>query len=151
MNYMFAPFRKYADFSGRARRMEFWMYMLFQSIITLVLMALLFGSLPWAEMLAASEAQQAGLAYAGPQPVPGAMFWLMIAIYMIWALATLLPTLAVSVRRLHDQDKSGWLYLLNFVPIGNIVLLVFYFMEGTRGPNQYGPDPKGLTGSDTFQ
>jgi uncharacterized membrane protein YhaH (DUF805 family) len=150
MNWMFAPFRKYADFSGRARRMEFWMYMLLQTIVVGLLMLLLFGSLPWAEIVAASEAQNAGMAYTGPQPQLGAMFYLSTTLYVLWVLATFLPTLAVTVRRLHDLDKSGWFYLLNFVPFGGIVLIVFYFMEGTSGPNQYGPDPKGGIDASAF-
>jgi uncharacterized membrane protein YhaH (DUF805 family) len=150
MEWMFMPLRKYADFSGRARRKEFWMFFLLNFIVSMLLFVLLFASLPWSEMMAASQAQQAGMPYGGPQPEPGAMFFFVFAIYMLWVLVTLLPTLAVSVRRLHDQDKSGWFYLLNFVPFGGIVLIVFYFMEGTRGPNQYGPDPKGHVGADTF-
>lgn len=58
-------------------------------------------------------------------------------------LALIIPGIAVAVRRLHDQDKPGWWLLLVFVPIiGAIVLLVFMFLEGTKGDNQYGPDPK---------
>jgi uncharacterized membrane protein YhaH (DUF805 family) len=59
------------------------------------------------------------------------------------ALALFIPGLAVGVRRMHDQDKSGWWLLIAFIPIiGWIVLLVFYLTDGTRGTNQYGPDPK---------
>jgi uncharacterized membrane protein YhaH (DUF805 family) len=64
----------------------------------------------------------------------------------IFALAILIPSLAVQVRRLHDTDRSGWWILLGVVPIinyiGAIVLLVFYCLEGTRGPNRFGEDPK---------
>jgi uncharacterized membrane protein YhaH (DUF805 family) len=63
----------------------------------------------------------------------------------IYALAVLLPGLAVTIRRLHDTDKSGWWYLIVLVPlVGAIVLLVFTATEGTRGPNKYGADPKNL-------
>ncbi|MDZ3831226.1 MAG: DUF805 domain-containing protein [Sphingopyxis sp.] len=62
----------------------------------------------------------------------------------IFALATIIPSIAVAVRRLHDQDKSGWFYLLSFIPyVGGIILLVFMCIDGTRGPNRFGPDPKG--------
>jgi uncharacterized membrane protein YhaH (DUF805 family) len=63
----------------------------------------------------------------------------------LYSLAVLLPTIAVTVRRLHDTDRTGWWILLGFIPvIGGIVLLVFYVLEGTRGPNRYGPDPKSI-------
>ena len=64
----------------------------------------------------------------------------------LYTLAVLLPSIAVTVRRLHDTDRTGWWILLGFIPIiGGIVLLVFYVLEGTRGPNRYGPDPKATT------
>lgn len=69
--------------------------------------------------------------------------WIAFGLLMVWALITFIPTLAVSIRRLHDQDKSGWFYLINFVPfVGGIIMIVFYLLEGTRGPNRFGPDPK---------
>jgi uncharacterized membrane protein YhaH (DUF805 family) len=143
MHWMFMPFRRYADFSGRSRRMEFWMYTLFHSIITTVFVILFIASFPWAEMIAQSQAEQTGMIYTGPPATPGAGIYIFGLLWILWALATLIPTIAVSVRRLHDQDKSGWLYLISFIPFGSIVLLIFYFLDGTRGPNQYGPDPKG--------
>ncbi len=104
MEYMLMPLKRYADFSGRSRRMEYWMFVLF---VTLVFIG--------------------GIAFLG-----------------IFYLAILVPMLAVQVRRFHDQDKSGWMVLLNFIPyVGGLVVFVFMCMEGTRGPNQYGPDPKG--------
>lgn len=61
--------------------------------------------------------------------------------YPIWLLATLLPNLALQIRRLHDLDKSGWFWLLNFIPlIGAIILLVWYCTKGTEGANRFGPD-----------
>jgi uncharacterized membrane protein YhaH (DUF805 family) len=64
-------------------------------------------------------------------------------LYVLYALAVLIPGLAVGVRRLHDIDKSGWWMLIAFIPlIGGIVLLVFAVMEGTSGSNRFGPDPK---------
>lgn len=61
---------------------------------------------------------------------------------LLVALGTIVPSIACLVRRLHDQDKSGWFALLGLIPLVNIVLLVFMFLEGTKGDNQYGPDPK---------
>jgi uncharacterized membrane protein YhaH (DUF805 family) len=107
--------RQYADFEGRARRTEYWMYTLFTVIIAIVLTVLdlaLFGQ---------------------PTGVLG----------LIYSLATLLPSLGVIVRRLHDTGRSGWWFLISFIPlVGAIVLLVFLATEGTRGPNAYGADPK---------
>ena len=71
-------------------------------------------------------------------------FWIIIfALIGLYSLFVLIPSIAVQVRRFHDQDKSGWFVLINFVPyIGGIIVLVFMLLEGTRGPNKYGPDPK---------
>lgn len=66
-----------------------------------------------------------------------------LGFYLLFSLAILLPSLAVVVRRLHDGDRTGWWVLIGFVPlIGALVLLVFMVQDGTRGDNQYGPDPK---------
>jgi uncharacterized membrane protein YhaH (DUF805 family) len=68
---------------------------------------------------------------------------LAILLYSIVIFGTLLPHLAVSVRRLHDVNRTGWWYLLGFVPLlGAIVLLVWFCTDGTRGPNRFGADPK---------
>lgn len=62
-----------------------------------------------------------------------------------------IPGLAVQVRRFHDQDKSGWFILLGFIPyIGGLILFVFMCLEGTRGPNRFGPDPKDPYSEDVF-
>ncbi len=120
MEWMLMAWHKYADFSGRARRKEYWMFQLGVVIayIAIVVLTMLLGAI--------SET----LAYLGG------------ALYMLLALGAIVPSIAVGVRRLQDQDKSGWLMLLALVPIANIVLLVFMCLEGTAGPNQYGPDPK---------
>jgi uncharacterized membrane protein YhaH (DUF805 family) len=69
----------------------------------------------------------------------------------LYTLAVLLPSIAVTVRRLHDTDRSGWWILLGFIPIiGGIILLVFYVLEGTRGPNRFGPDPKAIEQTPAF-
>ncbi len=62
-------------------------------------------------------------------------------IFLLLALALVLSSLAVTCRRLHDTGKSGWFQLLNLVPLGGIVVLILCAMSGSRGPNQYGPDP----------
>ncbi|MEU5718355.1 DUF805 domain-containing protein [Streptomyces sp. NPDC020403] len=112
MNWYLAVLKNYAGFSGRARRKEYWMFVLFNFLVALVLLAI--G--------AAIDTQ-----------IP----------YMIYLAAVLIPTLAVVFRRLHDTGRSGWWFLITFVPlVGGIILLVFMCLEGVRGPNEYGADPK---------
>lgn len=110
----------YANFEGRARRKEFWMFYLFYAIFGVVI-GFLIGLL------------------AGILDSPALIF--LVVVYFI---AMLIPLLAASVRRLHDTGKSGWMVLIYFIPlIGWIWLLVLLVTEGDRGENQYGPDPKG--------
>jgi uncharacterized membrane protein YhaH (DUF805 family) len=68
---------------------------------------------------------------------------LMIALFGLYALAIFIPSLAVQVRRFHDQDKSGWFVLLGFIPyVGGLIVLVFMCLDGTKGKNRFGEDPK---------
>lgn len=106
--------KHYVDFNGRARRKEFWMFYLFTTIISIIL--------GW---------------------VDGLIFGQQILSYL-FGILILLPFISLWVRRLHDTNKSGWWLLLVFTGIGTIVLLVFAILEGEKGPNQYGPDPKGV-------
>ena len=113
MNWYVEVLKKYAVFSGRARRKEYWMFFLFNIIIAFVL--------GFIEGLAGSS----GL------------------IGIFYSLAVLIPGIAVSVRRLHDTDRSGWWLLIGLVPIvGAIVLLVFMVFDSQSGQNQYGEYPK---------
>jgi uncharacterized membrane protein YhaH (DUF805 family) len=110
---------KYADFSGRARRKEYWMFALFNMMFAIGAMIIdnIFGM------------TISGLAY-GP-------------VYIIYAIALFLPSFAVFVRRLHDVGKSGWMILIALIPIiGAIWLLVLMVSDGKVGVNKYGPDPK---------
>jgi uncharacterized membrane protein YhaH (DUF805 family) len=103
----------YADFTGRARRAEFWWYALANFLVSIVLNILIAIS---------------------------SIFWV---VYVIYALGVLIPGLAVAVRRLHDTDKSGWWILIGLIPIvGVIVLIVFWATDGALGPNKYGPSQK---------
>jgi uncharacterized membrane protein YhaH (DUF805 family) len=71
------------------------------------------------------------------------MFIIGVVLLVIFYLAVLIPSIAVAVRRLHDQDKSGAYYFVNFIPyVGGLIFLILMVIEGTPGPNQYGPDPK---------
>jgi uncharacterized membrane protein YhaH (DUF805 family) len=130
MNWYMEVLRKYADFSGRARRTEYWMFTLFNFLVYIVLMVLL----------------AAAVFLTGQSSGNGGAIFLIVVPLWLYALATLIPGLAVSVRRLHDTGRSGWWMLLAFVPFGGIVILVFHCMDSQPGPNLYGPNPKGIQG-----
>jgi len=69
----------------------------------------------------------------------------------LFLLAAFIPTIAVQVRRFHDQDKSGWMVLLTFIPyLGGLIVMIFMCLEGTRGPNRFGPDPRDPYNADVF-
>ena len=109
--------KNYAGFSGRARRKEYWMFALCHWVILFVLGVL--AGVTGMDML--------------------------FAVPVLYALATLSPAFAVSIRRLHDTGRSGWWVLIGLVPIvGPIVLLVFTVQDSQPGPNEYGPNPKQL-------
>jgi uncharacterized membrane protein YhaH (DUF805 family) len=109
-------FRNYVNFSGRAARSEFWFWVLFS-----ILLSIAAGIIDFA-MFGIRD---------GVSPISSLV-----------SLALLLPGLAVSVRRLHDTDRSGWWVLLFLIPlIGAIVLLIWYCSRGTPGGNRFGPDP----------
>ena len=134
MELMFQPFRKYADFSGRASRAEYWLFILFVVVVSIILRFINFGT--------------------GLVPIPfidldilSLIFWLIIFI----------PNLAVSVRRLHDRNLSGWLVLIglvsavvgNLIPLigwmialaGSLVMVVLFLLPGTAGKNRFGNKP----------
>jgi uncharacterized membrane protein YhaH (DUF805 family) len=176
MEWMLMPLRRYADFSGRSRRTEYWMWVLFQFLIGLAFTVLI--------MMLGGAALMTG-DIAGLMAVGGVVVILYV-LYLLVALAFFIPNLAVTVRRLHDTDRSGWWMMLFWGPyllviassmlvgadaasggdgaaggalalvsmlalvVGSIVLLVFMFLEGTRGPNQYGADPKGQDTGQVF-
>lgn len=118
MQWYLKAFRQYADFSGRARRTEYWMFVLF-FLIFYAAGGILDGLL--------------GTVQATGVPV----------LAMLVGLAHVVPALAVAWRRLHDTDRSGGWYFISVVPlIGSIVLLVFLATEGNRWANRFGPDPK---------
>ncbi len=135
MDLMFEPLRKYATFSGRARRKEYWLYTLFISIVTGVLIGLAGPTGEWGNP--AADPETLGFGNETVAMVLG-----------VFLLAVLLPSLAVTIRRLHDSNRSGWWLLISFVPlVGSFVLFIFYLLDGTAGDNRFGPDPKGRKGS----
>lgn len=122
-NYKHVLVDNYTNFSGRASRSEFWYYNLINIGITFVLMV------PFYAMIFSNSADSS-------------LFYVLFGIYIIYALATVLPNLAVSVRRLHDAGYSGWFYLLALIPyIGGIILLVFMVLPSQQGWNKWGPNP----------
>jgi len=149
MEWATLPLKRYAEFTGRSRRKEYWMYVLL--LIALMVVATLIERV---------------LGLTGMVGPYGPLSALIL-------LGTFVPSLAVGVRRLHDTNRSGWLILVAYAPailslllpvlgivsvglimilsvlslIGLIVLLVFMVLEGTKGPNQYGPDPKAAEGA----
>lgn len=132
--------KKYATFDGRATRSEYWWYSLFCIIVAAVclyaglVLGLLFTGA--AALLDADETSE--LVYAGF----GIGFLTGYVLLLIFGLATLIPSIAVSVRHLHDSGHCGWWYLICFVPyVGSIVLLIFMLLAGQPGENKYGPAP----------
>jgi uncharacterized membrane protein YhaH (DUF805 family) len=170
MEWMLMPLKRYAEFSGRSRRMEFWMWQLFKFLVVMAFYLLFFA--------VAGSALMSGDVNQLVQV--GGLAMILVALMGIFGLAVIIPDIAVSIRRLHDTDRTGWWLLAPIIPyllfwffavgavmsdpkdpaaglstVGPmamilvlvavamaIVLLVFYFLEGTHGPNRFGPDPK---------
>lgn len=121
MHWYIDVLKKYAVFSGRARRKEFWFFFLISAIIS-VFLAVIDEFMGW------------------DFEMGGDNLGFLSTLYYV---AVIIPYLAVIIRRLHDTDRSGWWFLIAFIPIvGVIVLLVFLILDGTRGENRFGPDPK---------
>lgn len=115
-------FNKYSDFTGRARRKEFWYFVLFNYLIII-------GFLVWCY-------SAINLGFDGIVP---------LILYFLYCLAVIIPNLAVSWRRLHDTDHSGGVYFLSLIPfVGSIIVLVFLCTDSDIGENEYGPNPKGI-------
>jgi len=118
MSWFLKALKNYAGFSGRSRRKEYWFFILFYIIFFMVL-AFLDG-------LLGTFSVETGIG----------------VLTGIFILGMIVPNIAVTIRRLHDTDRSGWWILICFVPfVGGLVLLVFMILSGTQGNNQYGPDP----------
>jgi uncharacterized membrane protein YhaH (DUF805 family) len=119
LNYYISVLKKYAVFTGRARRKEYWFFILFNIIASFIL--------GFIDAMTGTFSAEAGLGLLGG----------------IYTLAVVIPSIAVSIRRLHDIGKSGWWFLLVLIPIiGPIALLVFFVFDSEPSENQYGPNPK---------
>ncbi|MBU3668742.1 MAG: DUF805 domain-containing protein [Candidatus Taylorbacteria bacterium] len=118
MNYFITCLKKYAVFEGRARRAEYWYFVLFSTLISIVI-----GLLESVDPVS----QEFGTGTLG----------------FAYNLLILLPSLAAGARRLHDINKSGWFLLIGIIPIlGWILIIVWLARKGDAGPNDYGSDPK---------
>jgi uncharacterized membrane protein YhaH (DUF805 family) len=119
MNWYLMVLKKYVTFGGRARRKEYWMFSLFNIIFTIAAMTM---------------DNLLGINFNPSKYGP---------IYCLYGIAVFLPSLAVSVRRLHDAGKSGWYLFMALIPIaGAILILVKLCTDGITGQNKYGPNPK---------
>lgn len=119
MNWFLSALKKYATFTGRAQRAEYWYFILFYTLI--------FTGLSIIDAITGSFSTEAGMGLLGS----------------LYSLAILIPSLAVGVRRLHDTGRSGWWLLIGFIPlIGAIVLLIFFVQDSVPSENSYGPNPK---------
>jgi len=137
MGLMFAPLKRIFDYSGRSRRKEYWLFFLLFIVVGIVTGILdvqlgLGGSTSGTTEIGDGTVSASGSFNAG-------------YLTMAWALVVFLAGLALSVRRMHDQDKSGWWIL---VPIAGPIMVMF--IGGTPGPNRFGPDPKGGVGAEAF-
>jgi len=120
-------FGHYFDFQGRARRSEYWFWGIFVALVTVI----------------AVFASSALSTPKGDPTLPGLIGLGLILFYIV----ALIPSLAVTVRRLHDTGRTGWWYLISFVPFGGFVLLVFTLLDSEPCDNKYGPSPKQRTRS----
>ncbi|MGZ5029156.1 MAG: DUF805 domain-containing protein [Methylobacter sp.] len=119
MNWYLEVLKKYSEFNGRARRKEYWYFFLISTVISIFLAVI--------DFFTGTISEEAGLGLLSG----------------IYALAVLIPGLSVTVRRLHDTDRSGWWILIGLIPvIGGIALLIFMVLDSAPGENQYGPNPK---------
>lgn len=177
MEWMILPLKRYAQFSGRSPRREYWMFVLFNIIVSIVLSIV--DSVLGLGGHTSSYSSATGTGFAAGAGTSGGI------LSGIWSLAILIPSIAVGVRRLHDIDRSGWwivapfgliviaimsrLAALGAMPmmapglvftalflvggIMAIVLLVWACLHGTRGPNRFGPDPYAAVGDlhETFR
>lgn len=143
LEWMILPLKRYAEFTGRSRRMEFWSFFLLSLIVTIVITGI--------KMATGTSMTSVAMSNPGNvMAIYGSMYSGVGILLALWQLGTLIPNIALNIRRLHDRDMSGWWFLglvigmiipiLNFFVI--IAYLVLMLLPGTRGPNRFGPDPK---------
>ena len=154
LEWMLLPYRRYFDFSGRSRRKEYWSFQLLSFLVAIVFVVLLIagGDRSGTSNLETgagnfSSAASGDITY-------GPLAFIAGPIYGIWFLVSFIPSIALTVRRLHDRDKSGLYMLLTLIPIVGLIfaliMLFNMFMTGTPGPNRFGADPKEPLPQDIF-
>ena len=121
MEWYLLVWKRYAEFNGRSRRKEYWMFALFNMLVALLVY------IP--AILLTLAKSWTGIA--------------LLALFVVYTLAGFIPSLAVGIRRLHDTGKSGWWFLISLIPLaGGIIFLVFMVLDSNPGMNEYGPNPK---------
>jgi len=124
MNWVKEVFSKYATFDGRARRKEYWFFGLFCGVAYIVL--------AFVDGMTGTFSTTSGIGLLSG----------------LFCLVVLIPSISVTVRRLHDTDRSGWWWWIALIPVvGGIILLVFMVLDSQPGANRYGPNPKGVIGT----
>lgn len=118
----------YANFNGRARRKEYWMFVLVAVIISFII----------------------GFVGGILSVVSATLGALVMGLSYVFSLAILVPSLAVLARRLHDVGKPTWYIILGLIPLVNLYILYLSVLEGDKGPNEFGPDPKGVENANPF-
>jgi uncharacterized membrane protein YhaH (DUF805 family) len=149
MEWMILPYKRYAEFTGRSRRMEYWMFALFYTLVALALGVLMVLGGFDLETLTGS---------ATTAPEPGPLFFVGAGLLGLFVLASIIPGIAVTVRRLHDRDMSGWwvlgFFVLGLLPyvgwIASLVQLVITVLPGTKGANRFGEDPLDPNSAEVF-
>ncbi|GBR46937.1 DUF805 domain-containing protein [Neokomagataea thailandica] len=122
MKWFLAPYKRYFDFSGRSSRSEYWLYIL-STIIAIFVVSMIIVAISFAMDM-------------GNNGDAAILFYIVLG---FWGLISIIPHLALTVRRFHDQDLSGFLVLLQFIPfVGGLIVLVFMCLPGTQGANKFG-------------
>lgn len=140
-------FKKYATFSGRATRSEYWWWMLFHYLVQIALSVFMIIGMviSAASAIGNSNWTQPDNDMWVPQgsadPVGMGFFFFGLVLLALWALATIIPTLAVTVRRLHDAGYTGWLILLELIPFGAVVVFIFTVLPSQQVNNKWGAAP----------
>lgn len=158
MEWMILPLKRYADFEGRSRRLEFWLFQLLNTLVAAVLVGPFF-------LTVISTAAASSLDPTNETAVEQALLnggvglsAIGLGLFGLYTLAVLVPSIAVTVRRLHDRDMSGWWYLglivASLIPLvgllASIAMFVLMVLPGTAGPNRFGSDPKNPHQADVF-
>ena len=140
MEWMLLPYRRYTEFHGRSRRMEYWMFFLFTTIVSVVLGGfMLLGGFSFSGLSSGNMAE----------PKLSPLFWIGAVLFGLFGLFSFIPSIALTMRRFHDRDMSGW-WFLGFAVLGNLpyvgwiaslVSFVITVLPGTPGENRFGQDP----------